>query len=146
MISKNIKETEEIAKVFLDKILKTKNKKRGALVVGLSGNLGAGKTAFTKLITKHLGIKGRVFSPTYVIMKKYPLKKTEGYKFFFHIDAYRLESEKELLHLGWEEIINNDEHLVFIEWPENISKAIPKHSEFVYISSKDNGHRNFKFK
>ncbi len=155
MLSKNIKETEKIAKTFLDKILKGKKKHKGALVVGLSGDLGAGKTAFTKLVTKHLGIKERVFSPTYVIMKKYSLARRRGsaqrargsnYKFFFHIDAYRLESEKELLHLGWEEIIGNDEHLVFIEWPENISKAMPKHSKFVQISSKDNGHRNFKFK
>ncbi|MCX6751382.1 MAG: tRNA (adenosine(37)-N6)-threonylcarbamoyltransferase complex ATPase subunit type 1 TsaE [Candidatus Nomurabacteria bacterium] len=145
MISKNIKETEKIAKIFLNKLLKSKKKLKGALVVGLSGDLGSGKTAFTKSVAKHLDIKDRVFSPTYVIIKKYPIK-LENYKFFFHIDAYRLEHEKELLHLGWEEIINNNEHLVFIEWPENISKAMPKNSKYIYISSKDSGHRNFKFK
>lgn len=145
MLSKNIKETKKIAKIFLDKLLKTPKKHKGALVVGLSGELGSGKTAFTKLIAKHLGIKERVFSPTYVIIKNYELRAT-NYKRFFHIDAYRLEHEKELLHLGWEEIISDDEHLVFIEWPENISKAMPKHSKFVYISSKDSGHRDFKFK
>lgn len=155
MLSKNIKETEKIAKIFLHKLLKSKKRLKGALVVGLSGDLGAGKTAFTKLVAKHLGIKERVFSPTYVIIKKYslsPLRKNakeakgSNYKFFFHIDAYRLWHEKELLHLGWKEIIDKNEHLVFIEWPENISKAMPKHSKFVHISTKDNGHRNFKFK
>ncbi|KKQ88133.1 MAG: ATP-binding protein [Parcubacteria group bacterium GW2011_GWF2_38_8] len=145
MISKNIKETEKIAKIFIDKLLKSKKTHKGALIVGLSGDLGSGKTAFTKFITKHLGIKDRVFSPTYVIMKKYPIK-LENYKFFFHIDAYRLEHEKELLHLGWEEIINNNEHLVFIEWPENISKAMPSHSRFVYIKHKNNKQRDFRFK
>jgi tRNA threonylcarbamoyladenosine biosynthesis protein TsaE len=144
MLSKSVKETEKIAKTFLDKILKDK-KRKGALIVGLSGDLGTGKTAFTKFVAKHLGIKDRVFSPTYVILKKYPIK-AKKYKFFFHLDAYRLESEKELLNLGWEEIINNEEHLVFIEWPENVSKAIPATSKFVYLSSKDNGHRDFKFK
>ena len=114
-------------------------------MVGLSGDLGAGKTAFTKSVTKHLGIKDRVFSPTYVILKKYPIK-SKKYKFFFHLDAYRLENEKELLNLGWEEIINNKEHLIFIEWPENISKAMPSHSKFVYISSDENGYRNFELK
>ena len=145
MISKNIKETEKIAKIFIDKLLKSKKTHKGALVVGLSGDLGAGKTAFTKLVSKHLGIKERVFSPTYVIIKKYSIKLPE-YKYFFHIDAYRLEHEKELLHLGWEEIINNDEHLVFIEWPENISKAMPSHSRFVYIKHKNNKQRDFRFK
>jgi tRNA threonylcarbamoyladenosine biosynthesis protein TsaE len=145
MLSKNIKETEKIAKIFLDKLLKNRKKPKGALVVGLSGDLGAGKTAFTKFVAKHLDIKDRVFSPTYVIMKKYPIKIKE-YKFFFHMDAYRLENEKELLHLGWKEIINNREHLVFIEWPENISKAMPSHSKFVFIKHKNDKHRDFKFK
>lgn len=145
MISKNIKETEEIAKKFLDKILKTKKKHKGALVVGLSGDLGAGKTAFTKSVAKCLGIKDRVFSPTYVILKKYPIK-LKDYKYFFHIDAYRLENEKELINLNWEEIINNKENLIFIEWPENIMKAIPKNSKFVFISNKKDEARDFKFK
>ncbi len=155
MLSKNTKETEKIAKIILEKLLKNKKKQKGALVVGLSGDLGAGKTAFTKFVAKHLGIKDKVFSPTYVIMKKYPLPLPRGsarrargsdYKFFFHIDAYRLEKEEELLHLGWKEIINNKDHLIFIEWPENISGIIPPSSKFVYISSNEKGHRNFKLK
>ena len=143
MLSKNTKETAKIAKIFLKKILKKKRK--SALVVGLSGDLGVGKTAFTKAAGKHLGIKHKINSPTFVIMKKYPIKLKE-YKFLFHFDAYRLGDEKELLHLGWQEIVNNKEHLVFIEWPENVKKAIPSHSKFVYISSDENGHRNFKLK
>ncbi|MFA6586012.1 MAG: tRNA (adenosine(37)-N6)-threonylcarbamoyltransferase complex ATPase subunit type 1 TsaE [Candidatus Paceibacterota bacterium] len=155
MLSKNIKETEKIAKIFLNKILKSKKSNDRALVVGLSGDLGAGKTAFTKSVAKHLGIKEKIFSPTYVIFKKYllPLRrgsaqraKGSNFKFFFHMDAYRLENEKELLNLGWEEIINNKEHLIFIEWPENIAEAMPLHSKYVYISDKKSGHKDFKFK
>lgn len=146
MLSKNIKETEEIAKLFLEKILKTKPKNEGALVVALSGDLGAGKTAFTQSVAKHLGIKEEIKSPTFVIYKKYYIKKLGVYKFMFHIDAYRLKNAKELLYLGWEEIINNKEHLVFIEWPENVSKIIPKGAKFVYISHNKNGSRNLKFK
>jgi tRNA threonylcarbamoyladenosine biosynthesis protein TsaE len=145
MLSKNIKETEKIAKILFDKLLKSKKNNDKALVVGLSGDLGSGKTAFTKFVAKHIGIRNRVFSPTYVIMKKYPIK-LKNHKFFFHFDAYRLKNEKELLYLGWEEIINDKEHLVFIEWPENVVKAMPKYSKFIFISSKDNGHRNFKLK
>ena len=78
-------------------------------------------------------------------MKKYPIK-SKKYKFFFHIDAYRLENEKEILKLGWEKIINNKEHLIFIEWPENVSKAIPPDARFIYIKNNEKGHRNFKLK
>ena len=80
-----------------------------------------------------------------MIMKKYPIK-LKNFKFFFHLDAYRLKNEKELLHLGWEEIISDRENLVFIEWPENVSKAIPSSAKFVYISTNANGYRNLEFK
>lgn len=145
MRSKNIKETEKIAKLFLDKLLKSKKTLKGALVVGLSGELGAGKTAFTKAIAKHLKIKNKVFSPTYVLMKKYTIK-SKNYKSFFHLDAYRLENEKELINLGWQEIIGNSEHLVFIEWPENVVQAMPADSKYIYISSNEKGQRDFKLK
>lgn len=155
MLSKSIKETHKIAKIFLDKLLKNRKNGPGALVVGLSGDLGAGKTAFTKSVAKHLGIKNKIHSPTFVIIKKYPVAeqvhygagpiKKIPYKFFFHIDAYRLKTEKELLHLGWEKIIGNKEHLIFIEWPENVSKIIPSNARFIYISDgKKDSHRNFK--
>jgi tRNA threonylcarbamoyladenosine biosynthesis protein TsaE len=144
-ISKNTKETKEIAKMFLNEILNEKKKQKGALVVGLSGDLGAGKTAFVQAVAKHLGVKNKVKSPTFVIIKSYELKN-KNYKKLFHLDAYRLKNEKELLHLGWAEIINNKEHLVFIEWPENVSKSIPSSARFVQISHAKNEHRNFKLK
>ena len=82
MISKNPKETEKIAQVFLDKILNNKKRRSGALVVALSGDLGAGKTAFTKAAGKHLGIKEKISSPTFVIIKSYELR-IKNYKNFF---------------------------------------------------------------
>lgn len=156
MLSKNPKETLEIAKIFLNKILKKNIKHRGAFVVGLSGNLGAGKTTFIQAVAKHLGIKNKISSPTFVIIKKYPIAeqarywtgslKNKKYEFLFHLDAYRLKNEKELLRLGWEEIINNEKHLVFIEWPENVSKIIPSHARFVHISNDKEKYRYFNLK
>jgi tRNA threonylcarbamoyladenosine biosynthesis protein TsaE len=145
MISKSAKETGEIAKIFLDKILANKNNQGKATIVALSGDLGAGKTVFTQAVAKHLQIKGKVASPTFVIIKSYKLK-AKSHKLFFHIDAYRLKNEKELLNLGWEEIINNTEHLVFIEWPENVSKVIPADAKFIYFSHSKNGHRKLELK
>ena len=144
-ISKNIKETEEIAKLFLAKILEEKIKHEGALVIGLSGNLGVGKTIFVQAVARYLGIKKIISSPTFVIMKKYPLKN-QKHRFLFHLDAYRLKNAKELLHLGWKEIIDNKDHLVFIEWPENVLKAMPSHARFVHIAHIPEGKRHLKLK
>ena len=143
--AKSLKETSEIAKAFLEEILKKENPTLGAFVVGLVGNLGAGKTSFFQETAKHFGIKGRISSPTFVIMKKYPIKNKK-YDFVFHLDAYRLKNEAELLHLGWEEIIKDKRNLVFIEWPENVSKAMPKHTKYIHISDDKNKNKIFKFK
>ena len=160
MISRSIEETREIARRFLNKLVSQKD---GAVVVGLFGDLGAGKTAFTQALAKELGVKRKVNSPTFVIMKKYPIGKAYGvkhtsprpslwrrrrgkFKYLFHLDAYRLKNEKELLHLGWEEIISNPKYLVFIEWPENIKKAMPKKHHQIHISHTKEGHRKFKIK
>ena len=140
MISKNIKNTSEIAKEFLNNIKPIKN---GATIVGLYGDLGVGKTTFTQAVAQILNIKKKVNSPTFVIMKRYELKN-DKYTNLFHLDAYRLKNEKELLHLGWEEIISNKEHLVFVEWPENIIKAMPKKHHKISISHTKEGHRKFK--
>lgn len=144
-VAKNIKETSEVAKLFLDEILNARKTRTGALVVCLSGDLGAGKTAFTKAIGKHLKIKQIINSPTFVIIKNYELQAI-NYKKLFHIDAYRLKNEKELLHLGWEEIVGDKKHLVFIEWPENVAKIIPKGAKFLYITADKKGYRNFELK
>lgn len=155
-VSKNTKETTQIAKMFLNKILKDNYNPKGALVIGLSGDLGTGKTTFVQAVARHLDIKDKVNSPTFVIMKKYSIVKQSQYKidpiknlkykFLFHFDAYRLKNEKELLYLGWDKIVGDKEHLVFIEWCEKVSKIIPANSRFVCISHTKQGNRNFEFK
>ena len=142
-ISKNEKETAKIAKEFLGKILKKKYKE--ACVVGLYGDLGAGKTAFTKAVAKYLGVQKKINSPTFVIMKKYPVK-ARSHKFLFHLDAYRLKNSRELEALGWGEITANPEHLIFIEWPENVKKAMPKKHHQIHIAHTKEGYRRFKIK
>ncbi len=143
MLSKSVKDTSRIAKIFLGQLLRTKKKKRrGALVVGLSGDLGAGKTAFTKFAARCLRIQERVCSPTYVIMKKYPISHLK-YKFFFHFDAYRLKDEKELVPLKWQEIIQEESYIVFVEWPEKIAKAMPRGARTIKIEDRKDGGKSF---
>jgi tRNA threonylcarbamoyladenosine biosynthesis protein TsaE len=94
-----------------------KNRK-SAVVFGLQGDLGSGKTTFLQGFAKGLGVKEKILSPTFVIMKRF------GH--FYHIDCYRIKSAKDIFELGWKEIIKNPENIVAIEWPERIKKVLPK--------------------
>ena len=97
---------------------------RGGEVVALQGDLGAGKTTFVKGIAQALGIKKDVTSPTFVLMKVYPVKH-EAIKSLVHIDAYRLSSGDELLSLGVTDFISKKDTITFIEWPERVHDILP---------------------
>ena len=142
-ISKNTQNTNAIANDFLTEILNLRNKQ--ALIVGLYGDLGTGKTTFVKNIAKILDIKTKVNSPTFVVIKKYSLN-LENYRFLFHIDAYRLKNSKEIIKLGWKEIISNPENMVFIEWPEKVLKAMPKKHHRILISHTAENYRSFEIR
>lgn len=126
-ISKGVEETNEIANDFFTSLGRPQSNE--ALVVGLFGDLGSGKTTFTQALGKLLGIKEVMTSPTFVIMKKYLINQTTNYKLqattLVHIDAYRLESGKELLSLGFDEIRKDPQNLILIEWPERVADILP---------------------
>lgn len=119
LISHNLEETSKIAEDFVATLPK---KSQRAIVVGLFGELGAGKTTFTGAAAKALGIIETVNSPTFVIQKIFPL--TDGRK-FIHIDAYRLSHGQELINLGWNEISADPNNIIFIEWPEKVLDILP---------------------
>ncbi len=121
-------------------------------IIALSGDLGAGKTTLTQEIARELGVKENVISPTFVIMKTYELnaknfpKEMRGnFSHLIHIDAYRLNSHKELLTLGWQETISNPKNLILIEWPERVEEIIPKNSHKIYLSHKNEEEREISF-
>lgn len=136
---------ENIKKTAKDIIVEiSKSKRKGAAIVAFSGDLGAGKTTLTKEIAQELGIKESVISPTFVIMKIYKTKD-KIFKNLVHIDAYRLESSKELLHLGWEELIKNKENFIIVEWPERVPECLTQDVYHVDIEHVDDRTRNIKF-
>lgn len=95
-----------------------------AKIAALTGDLGAGKTTFTQGFLKQLGVKRRVISPTFVLIRNYKLQLT-NYSSALHIDCYRLHKPGELLALGLKDILNNSGHIVLIEWPELIEELLP---------------------
>jgi|ERR1700722_6074327 len=92
--------------------------KEYATIIALQGNLGAGKTTFTQGFAKGLGIKRRMMSPTFVLMRRF--------KNLYHIDAYRIKKIDSLEVLGLKEIFADPKNIVLVEWPENIKKILPR--------------------
>ena len=124
IISQNPEETRGFA---FDLAKKIQNKEiishTDALIIGLHGDLGAGKTTFMKSFAEALGVKDTVQSPTFVILKRFEINDL-GFKNLYHIDAYRLERGEELLKLGWNEMVQNPTNIICIEWPERVEDIL----------------------
>ncbi len=90
----------------------------------LQGDLGAGKTTFTKGFLKYFGVRPSAASPTFVIMKRYGTKKNKTKVHnVYHIDAYRLKSKEDLALIGFAEAQKDAHGTTLIEWPEKIKGA-----------------------
>lgn len=92
---------------------------KGGELLALSGNLGAGKTAFVQLLAKSLGVKENITSPTFVLMKVYDIKHKQAKK-FVHVDCYRLSGQEDLFEIGLEDYLVHDNIIVAIEWADKI--------------------------
>ncbi len=144
--SENISDTKELAKILSREILLTKPDTKKAIVFGLVGELGAGKTAFTREFVKAAGVKEKVLSPTFLIMRSFDLKnKKTRFKKIYHIDAYRMEA-KDLLKLGLKEIINNPQNIVMLEWADKVGKIMPRETFWInFKHGKKENERNITF-
>ncbi|MBI2033924.1 MAG: tRNA (adenosine(37)-N6)-threonylcarbamoyltransferase complex ATPase subunit type 1 TsaE [Candidatus Liptonbacteria bacterium] len=111
-------ETERLGYDFGRKILR-KKPKASAIILGLQGALGSGKTVFAKGLFRALGVRARILSPTFLLIKSYELKK-KNFKQAYHFDCYRIKNEKELRLLGAKEILAAKENLVLIEWADRL--------------------------
>lgn len=141
IITKSLEETQSLAKDWLASLPFKNNE---ATVVGLYGNLGSGKTTFTQAVARELGIIENITSPTFVIEKLYETKHNH-FKRLIHIDAYRIEKASELQDLNFEEIVDNPNNLIVIEWPENVKEILPEDHVKIYCTFIDENSREFKF-
>lgn len=145
-VTENFKETQKLGELLASEL-------RGGEIICLSGDLGAGKTTFAQGLLKGLKVKGPYTSPTFLIMKEYrvthnvervsqkikkkaihdPRSTIHG---VYHIDAYRIK-EKDMLNLGWEEIVANKNNVIIVEWAERIRKIIPKSAVWLQLQWSD---------
>jgi len=133
-VSRCFEETQELGEEFVKRILFEQAlalssgrrgvslPKKSAYVIALYGDLGSGKTTFVQGMAKGLGIKRRIISPTFVIIRSYQVYSL----YFYHIDLYRVEGVDNIKGLGLEEIINDHHNIVAIEWAEKMGDLLPK--------------------
>ena len=112
-------QTKSIAGEIVELLLQHNNH-----IVGLYGDLGAGKTQFVKGVAQCLGVEQVVNSPTFLIMKKYPTHHP-NILFLYHFDCYRVEDTREMNMFGFNDIVQQENSLVLIEWADKIETALP---------------------
>ncbi len=116
-----------------------------ATLVTLSGELGAGKTSFAKVVARSLGVEETVNSPTFVLEKIYLLPGRSLFKRLVHIDAYRLSKGSELASLGFDELMQDADNLILLEWPEKVSDALPVPDARISITALSDGSRTISY-
>lgn len=128
IISYSDKETQKVAKILAEELVKHSvlDKTGRAMILALEGELGSGKTTFSQGLAKALGIKEKVLSPTFVLVKIYPTKKVKRFRHLIHVDCYRLKSPKDLLHLGFKNFLKDRDAIIIVEWADRIKSLIPK--------------------
>jgi len=131
-ISNNLKETEELGR------------RLGALLapgdmVCMNGDLGAGKTFFSKSIASALGVEEDVTSPTYNIINEY-----EGTSKVYHFDVYRILDLEEMYDIGYEEYFFGD-GICLVEWADRVRELLPENHIWIEITRLDENSRKFEF-
>lgn len=110
-------------------------------VISLVGDLGAGKTTFTKGVARGLGIMDNVTSPTFTILNEYSGEE----KRLYHFDFYRIEDESELVELGFEDYFPSTDGLTIVEWVEKAPSVLPKQYYQVTFEKIDDDKRRIVF-
>lgn len=125
-------ETAELAQILL--------RRRLPHVWLLRGGLGAGKTTLARAVAQALGVRGRVTSPTFTLIKIYPLRR-QRWERLVHIDAYRIKSRREVPALDIVPLIGQSKNLVLIEWPERLPKKIFGRATLISLQHRPVGRR-----
>ena len=139
ILTNNSEETKKFAEKLTHEIT-------GPCVITLQGDLGAGKTTFTQGFAKGLGITQKILSPTFILLRKYDVNpkiltadhtmKEGKLKYFYHVDLYRLTSQRDIEGIGLLEAMRENNSIIVIEWPEKMGSFLPRHRvdlQFTYV-------------
>lgn len=129
----NVEKTIELGKLLGESL-------QAGMVVCLDGDLGAGKTHFSKGIALGLEIEEDITSPTFTIVQEY-----KGRMELFHFDAYRLSGSEELYYIGFDDYLNK-KGIIVIEWSNIVSDVLPKERLDIEINYAPDKGRFFEFK
>ena len=113
-ISNSAQETEALGERLAARL-------RPGDVIAYTGDLGAGRTAFTRGLARGLGVADRVTSPTFTIVNEYEAGRLP----LFHFDLYRMDSPEELFDIGWEDYLARG-GVCAVEWSENVADALER--------------------
>lgn len=154
-ITNSAQETQKIGQMLGKRFKKGDLPAGRQVFIALFGELGGGKTTFVQGLVRGLGIKRRIISPTFIILRKYkispprsPFPLRQGFAGrvghlgggetnFYHVDLYRIENQREIEELGLREIIDAGKDIVAIEWAEKMGELLPKNRweiNFEYIN------------
>jgi len=140
MLNKTVTTVDEWKNIASEIINSIDVNGEGTITIALSGDLGTGKTTLVQQIAVLLGVTEPVTSPTFNILKRY---ETTDQKFstLMHMDAYRLDSDEELIPLRFTELLQEPKTLFCIEWAEKIKKSLPQDTIYFHLEiDKDNQH------
>ena len=154
IITKSEKETLELGRKFADRLC-------GGEAIGLIGDLGSGKTVFTKGLATGLGIKKHITSPTFVLLKLYDIDKPSPHLSLIkeaesevgrglvdglvHVDAYRLNSGEDLKAIGIEDFFNDKNCVTIIEWADRVRDVLPADAIIIKFKVTKNNSRKITF-
>lgn len=119
---------------------------RGGEVLALHGDLGGGKTTFTKGLAEFLRVEETITSPTFVMLKSYHGKTGDKNIQVVHIDAYRSESIEDIKSVGIEDYLNRDDVVMVVEWAEKIREILPKNTININFEFIDENTRKISIK
>lgn len=140
LVSSSRNQTRKIAAALAREALKKPPKLKHALVFALTGDLGAGKTTFIQGFMKGAGVKQRITSPTFLLIRSYKLppradppraEKAKSFSAIYHVDFYRPGKPSEFFNLGLKVVTDNPRNIVLIEWAERVKKLLPPNAIWI---------------
>lgn len=141
-ITKNAGQTSSLGQTLAWEIIKHQGEGRAeqAVIVCLYGELGSGKTTFTQGFSRSFGLTQRFLSPTFIIVRRYQIP--QSIRPFYHVDLYRISSEKDIEEVGLPEIMSDNTAIILIEWADRLGSFIPKRRIDIHFMVNKSGHHD----